>query len=63
MAVSDKQKAHAKKHMQTKLDEIKVRPTKGTKERWKEAAAAEDKSLQKFIIDAVEAHIEKAAQN
>ena len=50
-----KQLAYAKKHMQEKLDEIKVRPKKGTKDRWRAAADAEGKSLQQFIIDAVEA--------
>ena len=57
MAVSDKQKNHVKKHQHEKLDEIKVRPPKGTKDRWRAEAEAEDKSLQRFIIDAVEAHI------
>lgn len=55
MAVSDKQKEYVRKHQQEKLDEIKVRPPKGTKDRWKAAAEAEGKSLQQFIIDAVEA--------
>lgn len=55
MAVSDKQKEYAKKHQQEKLDEIKVRPQKGTKDRWRAAADAEGKSLQQFIIDTVEA--------
>lgn len=57
MAVSDKQKEYAKKHQQEKLDEIKVRPQKGTKDRWRAAAEAEGKSLQQFIIDAVEAAV------
>lgn len=57
MAVSDRQKEYAKKHQQEKLDEIKVRPQKGTKDRWRAAAEAEGKSLQQFIIDAVEAAV------
>ena len=55
MAVSDKQKEYVRKHQAEKLDEIKVRPPKGTKDRWRAAAEAEGKSLQQFIIDAVEA--------
>ena len=54
MQVSDKQKAYSRKHIQEKLDEIKIRPPKGTKDRWAAAAAAEGKSLQRFIIDIVD---------
>ena len=61
MAVSDKQKEYVRKHQQEKLDEIKVRPQKGTKERWRAAADAEGKSLQQFIIDTMEAAL--AAQD
>lgn len=57
MQVSDKQKAYSRKHIQEKLDEIKIRPPKGTKDRWATAAAAEGKSLQRFIIDTVEAAV------
>lgn len=55
MAVSDKQKEYARKHQQEKLDEIKVRPPKGTKERWRAVAEEKGVSLTQFIIDAVEA--------
>lgn len=55
MAVSEKQKEYVRKHQQEKLDDIRVRPPKGTKDRWKEAAAAQGISLQQFIINAVEA--------
>ena len=55
MAVSDKQKEYVRKHQQGKLDEIKVRPPKGTKDRWRAAADAQGISLQQFIINAVEA--------
>lgn len=57
MPVSEKQKAYAKKHLE-KLDEIKIRPPKGTKERWKQEADSRDKSLNQFIIDSVEKEIE-----
>ena len=53
----EKNRAYVKKHIQEKLDEVKIRPPKGTKERWKAAAADAGTSLQKFIIDAVEAAI------
>lgn len=36
-------------------DEIKVRAPKGTKDRWKAAAADAGVSLQRFVIDAVNA--------
>lgn len=55
---SDKQKAYAKKHLE-KLDEIKIRPLKGTKARWKAAAEARGKSLTQLIVDAVEAELRK----
>jgi uncharacterized protein (DUF1778 family) len=57
MPVSEKQKQYARDHIKNQLDEIKVRPEKGTKDRWKLAAEAEGKSLQRFIIDAVEAAV------
>lgn len=53
MAVSEKQKEYAKKHLE-KLDEIKIRPAKGTKDRWKAEAQKRGKSLNQFVIDAVE---------
>ena len=58
MPTSEKQKAYAKKHLE-KLDEIKIRPAKGTKERWKVAAQAQGKSLTQMIVDAVEAELRK----
>ena len=57
MSVSEQQKNYIKKHQAEKLDEIKVRPPKGTKERWRAAADALGVSLQRFIIDAVEAAV------
>lgn len=56
MPVSQKQKEYARKH-QEKLDAITIRPPKGTKERWQEAADREGKSLTRFIMDCVEAHL------
>lgn len=57
MPVSEKQKQYARDHIKKQLDEIKIRPKKGSKDRWKSAADAEGKSLQQFIIDAVEAAV------
>lgn len=60
MPVSDKQKEYARKHQQEKLDAITIRPVKGTKDRWRAAAEAQGyKSMQQFIIEAVEAAIEE----
>ena len=59
MNTSDAKRRANQKHIQEKLDEVKVRPPKGTKDRWKAAAeAAGYSSLQKFIIDAVETAVE-----
>ena len=48
----------AKKHLE-KLDEIKIRPPKGTKERWRTAAETMGKSLSQMIVDAVEAELQR----
>ena len=52
---TEAQKAASIKYLKEKTDDIRVRAQKGTKDRWKEAAEARGKSLQQFIIDAVEA--------
>ena len=52
---TEAQKAASIKYLKEKTDDIRVRAQKGTKDRWKVAAEAADKSLQQFIIDAVEA--------
>jgi hypothetical protein len=57
MTVSAAQKAAISKHQAEKLDDIKLRPPKGSKDRWREAAAKEGKSLQRYIIDLVEKDI------
>ena len=59
---SESQKAAVRKHQQEKLDEIKLRPPKGTKERWKAAANLSGQSLSQFIADAVETRIKKGAK-
>lgn len=57
MATSERQKAYVRKN-QLKTDEIKLRPPKGTKERWRQEAAARGLSLQRFIIDVVNAALQ-----
>ena len=54
---TDAQKAATMKYLKEKTDDIRVRAPKGTKERWKAAADARGVSLQRFIIEAVEAAI------
>lgn len=57
MALSEARKK-ANKTYQEKLDQLTIRPPKGTKARWTAAAAAQGKSLQRFIIDTVDAAVE-----
>lgn len=57
MPTSDAMKRATAKYMKEKLDDIKIRPPKGTKERWKAAAGRKGMSLQKFIIFSVEKEI------
>lgn len=54
-----KQREYVRRHSE-KLDDIKVRPPKGTKERWRAEAEARGKSLQRFVIDAVGAEIKNS---
>lgn len=59
MAVSKAQQRATAKYVKENYDRIEVKPVKGSKDRWKAAADAEGKSLQQFIIDAVEAVLSK----
>lgn len=59
---TEAQKRAIKKYNTETTDEIKVRPPKGTKDRWRAAAEADGKSLQRYIIDAVEAEIQKKSR-
>lgn len=43
------------------LDRLSVAAPKGTKERWKTAAAEQGKSLNQFIVDAVEDSMDREA--
>ena len=56
MSVSEAQKKASVKYLE-KLDEVRVRAEKGTKNRWKDAAASRGKSLNQFVVDAVENEI------
>lgn len=55
---TEAQKNAAIKYMRDKTDDIRLRVPKGTKERWKAAAAAKGKSMTQFVVDTVEAAID-----
>ena len=55
---TEAQKAASIKYLKEKTDDVRVRVPKGTKARWSEAATQEGISLQRLIIDAVEAKID-----
>ena len=61
MSVSEAQKKASVKYLE-KLDEVRIRAKKGTKSRWKNAAANRGKSLNQFVIDAVENEISVAVE-
>ena len=54
---TEAQKNASIKYLKEKTDSIQIRTPKGTKERWKAAAASCGKSLNQFISDAVEEKI------
>ena len=62
MSVSEAQKKASVKYLE-KLDEVRVRAEKGTKNRWKNAAASRGKSLNQFVVDAVEHEISVGTGN
>lgn len=55
---TEAQKQATLNYLKDKTDDVRIRVPKGTKESWKEAAEREGKSLQRFIIDIVERHID-----
>lgn len=59
MAYTEAQKRATIKYLAAKTDEIKLRLPKGTKDYWKEAAAARGISVTQLIIQAVEDSIKK----
>lgn len=52
---TDAQKKASIKYLKEKTDSIQIRAPKGTKERWRALAAGRGKSLNQYIVDAVEA--------
>lgn len=54
---TEAQKRATLKYMREKIDNISIRAKKGTKDRWKEAAKKQGKSLNKFLIDCIEKEI------
>ena len=56
---TEAQKAASIKYLREKTDDVRIRTAKGTKDRWKAAAEEQGISLQQFIIQAVEAAINK----
>ncbi len=51
---TEAQKRASIKYLKESTDDIRIRAKKGTKDRWKEAAEKQGKSLSQFIIDCVE---------
>ena len=61
MAVSKKQQACVTRYMQAHYDQIAFRVPKGEKDRYKAIAESQGKSLNQFIIEAIEAKIAATA--
>lgn len=57
---TEAQKKATLKYLKEKTDSIQIRTPKGTKARWRRAAAAQNISLNQFIITAVEEKIAAA---
>lgn len=57
MAVSQAQQRATAKYVQAHYDRIEIKPPKGSKDAWKAMAESQGKSLQQYIIDAVERQI------
>ena len=51
---TEAQKKASIKYLQENTDSIQIRVKKGTKDRWREAAALRGKSLNQFIAECVE---------
>ena len=54
---NEAQKKATMKYLKEKTDDIRIRVPKGMKDRWKEYAESQGKSLNQFIIDVVEEKI------
>ena len=51
-----------RKYQAEMVDRVTIRPTKGTKDRWRAAAEAQGQSLQQYVIRAVEDRISREAE-
>ncbi len=56
---TEARKAGNRKWDAANLDRISIAAPKGTKERWKTAATAQEKSLNQFIVDTIDAQMGK----
>ncbi len=59
---TEAQKKASIKYLKEKTDSIQIRTQRGTKERWKDAAAAREKSLNQFIVDTIETEIARGTE-
>ena len=57
---TEAQKRASEKYLKEKTDSIQIRAQKGTKARWRAAASNRGKSLNRFIVETVEAEIKEA---
>ena len=53
------QKKAAEKYLSEKVEDIRIRVPKGSKQRYKDAASAAGKSLNQFAVDALEEKIKR----
>ena len=59
---TEAQKRSAKKWDKANLDRISIAAPKGTKERWKAAAERRGKSVNQFVLESVEAKLEREGE-
>lgn len=57
---TDAQKRASIAYLKDKTDSIQIRTPKGTKDRWKTAAATRGISLNQFIVETMEREIKEA---
>lgn len=63
MPYTEAQKRAAIKYISEKTDDIRLRLPRGTKDRWKEAAAKAGKSMTAYVNDAVDRQIDRDQQD
>ena len=65
MTYTEAQKRATMKYLKEKTDDIRLRVTKGTKERWKRYAELTGKSMTVYVCDAVDRQInyDESGQN